>query len=85
MNTTIAKKLFNKLQRPIYWMLNVDDYHQFSTAVETYKAAGLKVKYQEIDYPRNGYTAIFWIGKKPIKEIKQLEKEAHTYTENNHE
>lgn len=50
---------------PRYWIVQVNDYHEFNRVKDHYWEAGINTKYQELDCP--GYFAIFWIGAKPSK------------------
>jgi hypothetical protein len=67
----------------------VDDYHEFDSYKFNFEINGIKVKYKEVGfgspsyfdkyyrkYPGlDGYVAVFWIDKEPVKLIKELKKE----------
>lgn len=53
---------------PQFWQMTARDYHEFKNMEYYYECAGLNVEYEEIGCSGD-YYAIFWIGKKPIKEI----------------
>lgn len=59
---------------PQYWLVRVDDYHEFDYIQDSFKNIGLSVKYEEIDV-EHPYLAVFWIGRKPIDVIKKLKEE----------
>lgn len=54
-----------------YWVVEVQDYHDFDNFQDAYEQIGLKTKYIELNIP--GYFACFYIGKKPSKFIKDFE------------
>ena len=59
---------------PSYFVVQVDDYHEFDYIQHMLKTTlGLNCKFEEVGHDIK-YRAIFWIGKKPTSFIKAMEK-----------
>ena len=62
-----------KIEVNKYWLVDVEDYHEFGHLEIFYKKTGIDVKYEELGYDRN-YIAIFWIGERPSEYIEGYKK-----------
>lgn len=57
-----------------FWSIYRDDYHEFDSVKQSFKEAGLTIKYEEVGCAGN-YEAVCWLNKKPTFYIK--ERKAH--------
>jgi hypothetical protein len=56
---------------PEYWIETAYDYHEFESVKYDYKKFGINVKYEEVGFYNGGYNAVFWVGKKRMRGIKE--------------
>jgi len=57
-----------------FWSTYQEDYHYFDFVKDSFKEAGLPIKYEEVGCDGK-YEAVCWLNKKPVDYIK--ERKAH--------
>lgn len=59
---------------PAYWLVGVDDYHEFNYILDKYRIFLPSIQYEELGHGYE-YVAVFWIGRKPTEYINKLKLE----------